>query len=280
MIVQNQVCDNLSVMICTHHNTHINELKLAFYSSCVFQFLLPSEVIIVKDGPVNEKVVVFIEYLRDVHNVTVISTSENFGHGNARNLALRETRKEWMAIVDSDDFSFPSRFLVQMKYLKKHPNVSVLGGGLVEFEVFDGAPTFNKTRRFPESASDVLKEARVRCPIAQPTVVFRVDDVRSVGGYLHWHNNEDYFLWIRLLSKKYVIQSLPDTVIYMKFDLNSVLRRRGIAYWWNEVALQWCSYKLGTTTLRLLFFGILVRLMLQVVLPARILKKIYKTCLR
>jgi hypothetical protein len=280
MIIDSDVCEDLSAMICVYRGTDIQELKLAFYSACVFQFVLPSEILIVKDGPVNNDVDEFITYVHDHHKAIILKSNKNVGHGRARNIALSKTSKKWIAIVDSDDFSKPDRFFMQLNFLQQHKDVSVLGSALTEYEMRNGALHLTSTRIYPESEENIHRFCQRRCPVAQPTAILNVEHVRAVGGYLHWYNNEDYHLWLRLIGRGYKIRNLAASLVLMKFDRGSLLRRRGVVYWWNELKLQWFSYKLGITKFRLLILGAIARFVIQVLMPPRAVNFVYSTFLR
>lgn len=105
------------------------------------QTVLPTQIVIVKDGPLNES-----ESLEDVIKIhakkfrnvyTVISLKQNHGRGYASKIGIKHISNEWFARMDSDDISTKDRFKLQIsainKYTKTHPKLAVVGGQISEF---------------------------------------------------------------------------------------------------------------------------------------------------
>ena len=61
--------------------------------------------------------------------VKVYYSEKNEGPGVARNKALQHVKGKYMAIMDSDDFSYPKRLEFSVKYLEEHPDIDFLATG-------------------------------------------------------------------------------------------------------------------------------------------------------
>lgn len=67
------------------------------------------EVILVDDGSSDGSDKIAARLAREDHRVRFFQTPSNLGPGGARNIALREARGDWIAVLDSDDLIHPDR---------------------------------------------------------------------------------------------------------------------------------------------------------------------------
>ena len=88
----------------------------------------PLELVIVDDASTDSTP----EILRFYKNkfpkiITVVSLSKNHGDSAAANIAFKKVRGEFIARMDADDIAHPQKIELQVKYMKAHPEVIVLG---------------------------------------------------------------------------------------------------------------------------------------------------------
>ena len=126
--------------------------------------------------------------------------------------------------MDSDDVSCKDRFEKQISYLSNHPEISVLGGAISEFEEDPNVPV--RLKAMPKSYEEVKKYARFRNPVNHVTSCFRKTDIESVGSYKDMFYLEDHYLWSRLLVNKKKIENLPSVLVCVRIG-NGFLDRRG-----------------------------------------------------
>lgn len=271
-----------AAMVCLYHANDADELAVALDSAFGSdQTVTPSELIVVYDGPVQTKVTEVVNRLSDKVAVRQIIFDVNKGHGPARAAAIDACSYPWIAIIDADDISMPHRFATLLDHIEAHPNCAVVGGALQEFyEDNAGQRILGAVRQYPQTPQDVAAYTRTRSPVAQPTAMLRIAAIRAVGNYQSWFNNEDYHLWIRLLSAGYSIYNINDSILLFRTSPALYGRRGGLRYWWNEVSLQWFSLHHGTTTFLHFVAGFCLRLIVQVLLPNRLRSAFYKRILR
>ncbi len=106
------------------YNTKEEELRTAV-ESILNQTYADFEFIILNDASTNNaEDVIFsyadrrIRYLKNKTNLKLIESS---------NILLKETRYEYIARLDSDDYCVPERLEKQVKYLDEYPEIGVLG---------------------------------------------------------------------------------------------------------------------------------------------------------
>lgn len=75
------------------------------------QTILPNEVVLVVDGPVNDGLNEVIDKYENKYNFfNTIRLEKNGGLGNALKIAVENAKYELIARMDSDDVSSPTRF--------------------------------------------------------------------------------------------------------------------------------------------------------------------------
>ena len=225
-----------SVSISVYKNDDPSHFKSAI-ESVYKQTLKPDEVVLVVDGPVNDEISKIIHNFKKTNpNFKVIWLKENLGHAGARRVGLENCSNEIIALMDSDDLSEKDRFEKQIKVLLKNKNISVVGGQIEEFD--DDKNKIIGNRFVPLEDKDIKEYMKYRCPMNQVTVMFRKQDVLKAGGYLDWHNNEDYYLWIRMVLANQKFRNLNDVLVRVRVNDNMYKRRGGWLYYKSEKKIQ------------------------------------------
>lgn len=134
----------------------------------------------------------------------------------ALNLGLSEARAPLVARMDGDDRMHPERLEAQLHHLEAHPEVDLVGSRV---ELFSSAPIRDGYREYIRWQNDCLTpeqfalECYVESPLVHPSVTFRRDVVRELGGYLEGDFPEDYELWLRMLQAGKQLAKLPRVLL-------------------------------------------------------------------
>ena len=85
------------------------------------QTKMPSEIVLVKDGPLSGELdEVISEFTGNYPNLfKIIVLPENKGLGNALSIGVLACSTELIARMDTDDISLPERFKIQLEYFEK-----------------------------------------------------------------------------------------------------------------------------------------------------------------
>lgn len=104
----------------------------------------------------------------------------------------------------------------------------------------------------------------------QVTVMFKKEDVISVGGYIDWYCEEDYYLWIRLALAGYKFGNVSENLVNVRVGKEMYGRRGGVKYFCSEAKLQ--SFMLKNKMIRFprYVINVLERLILQVLMPNKL----------
>lgn len=216
-----------SVLISVYGKDDTDFFRIALESVTVKQTLKPTQVVIVEDGPVPEKINQIIsetQMLVPEIEFSVVKKEKNAGLAAALNSGLKVCKYDWIARMDSDDVSAPSRFQMQVEYIKRHPNVAVVGGAISEFENEIG--DICSERHVKLCHEDIKKMARSRTPMNHVSVMYTKQSVENIGGYSEdFGKLEDYKLWVDLISSGYVLGNLDDILVYVRVG-NGFIERR------------------------------------------------------
>lgn len=243
------------------------------------QTIQPSEIILVVDGPIPETVENAISTLQgEIPVMKVIRLEKNCGHAIARQTGLDAASNNLCSVMDSDDISVPERFEKQLKAFEDHPDVTVVGGIINEF--IGTTDNIVGTRIVPENDADIKDYLKSRCPMNLVTVMLKKDDVMQVGGYQDWYCEEDYYLWIRLTMAGYKFYNIQENLVNVRVGEEMYQRRGGMRYFKSEAKLQKYMWKNGIISFPKYSFNVLLRLILQVLMPNSIRGWVFKTFAR
>ena len=204
----------------------------------------------------------------------VIYLKENQGHGNARRISLENTTNELVALMDSDDVSYPNRFEKQLKLFEEDPNLDICGGHITEFV---GEENNIIGRREVELTDNMIKkDLKKRCPMNQVTVMFKKAAYELAGGYIDWFCEEDYYLWARMALKGCRFQNIDEDVVNVRTGLDMSSRRGGYKYFKSERRMQRFLLKNKLISFARYIYNVLLRFGGEVILPNSLRNKAFK----
>jgi len=253
-----------SVSMCVYGKDNPKHFDIAV-QSILDQTIPPTEVILVVDGPVPDELDLVICKYEVNPLFRTIRLEENQGHGNARRIGLENCNFDLVALMDADDISVSKRFEKQLKIFEKNPSISIVGGLITEF--IDDPINIVAKRTVPSEDSAIKTYMKKRCPLNQVTVMFKKAVVEQAGGYIDWHNEEDYYLWIRLALINAEFFNIVDVLVNVRIGPEMYERRGGIKYFKSEYRLQRFMYEKSIISLGLFLMNVSQRFVVQVVLP-------------
>lgn len=266
-----------SLLMSVYKHEKAEHLKMCF-DSIYQQTLLPTEIVLVEDGPLPSDLYQEIEKeeLR-FSSLRRIRLEKNQGLGIALNKGMQACSYDIIARMDTDDICIPERFEVQIDYLQEHPEIDVLGAWITEF---DHDPTNTiAVRSLPEQHEDIYKFGMKRNPINHPVVMFRKQSVIDAGGYQPFPLFEDYYLWARMLKQGCRFYNLQRSLLLFRRSPEMVRRRGGLTYAHNEIQFQKKLHEIGYISFTCLIMNIARRYGVRIA-PNWVRSLIYKYLLR
>ena len=215
-----------SVLMSVYYKETPEFLDLSLKSVLIDQTVVPSEVVLVKDGPLtNDLEMVLSNYLSLFPKIIkIVALEENVGLGKALQIGLEHCKYDLVMRMDTDDIAVKNRFELQLAYMLTHKNVSAVGGYIGEFE--NDINEELRVKTMPCNYDDLLKYAQFRNPLNHMTVCFRKKDILEVGNYKPLYYLEDHYLWARLIIAGKKIENIPEILVYARIG-NGFNARRG-----------------------------------------------------
>lgn len=271
---------NFSVLMSVYYKDTPVFLEAAL-NSILDQSVVPSEIILVKDGVLTPELDIVIEsFSKCTECLKVITLEKNMGLGEALKQGLTHCSHEYVARMDSDDISVYNRFELQLEFLSKNKDVALVGGNIEEFDKLPG--DLKQFRSLPETYEQILKISKFRSPVNHPTVMFRKSAVLKCGSYnndiLLW---EDYALFVRMLNAGFKFYNLQTTLLHFRIGdgYEMIKRRSGRRYALNEVKFATYAKRIGFFSLIDYIKYITIKPPARI-LPANVLFLIYKRFFR
>lgn len=148
-----------SVLMSIYKNEKINHFEQCI-DSLKKQTILPNEIIIVLDGPIQSDLSEKLDYLVKMESISfvLIPLDKNVGLGYALNIGLTHCSNEWIFRMDTDDICLPDRFEKQISYIQGNPHISLVGGNTEEFS--EDMMISNGQRNIACEHNDIIKLAK------------------------------------------------------------------------------------------------------------------------
>lgn len=234
-----------------------------------------AEFVLVKDGPLTDELNNVIEHYAQNYPrlFKIISLGSNKGLGKALNEGLHHCSHELVARMDADDICTGDRFRKQLRFLEEHPQVSLVGALIEEFNTTPGDT--KRVRKVPAVQDGIVSYARKRNPFNHPSVMFRKDAILSVGSYMDMPLFEDYYLWVRIMIAGHRVANLQEMLLYFRTGNDMVGRRHGMKYMLKEYNFILSMLRSGFINQWQFVKLIISRLPLRL-LPKVLLRRIYQ----
>lgn len=271
--------ERYSVLMSVYCNEKAVYLEKAVLSM-LNQTVRPSDFVLVCDGPLTKELDEVIHKLEEQFGtiLQIMRLPENKGLGIALQEGLKKCKYELVARMDSDDIAEKDRMETQLKVFELNPDVSVVGGQILEFNGDEKHIT--GCRYVPLNSDEIKKRAIKRNPMNHMTVTFKKSHVQNVGSYIDFDKFEDYYLWVRMLSKGYKFMNVDTVCVRARIDENMYKRRAGIMYFKQTVKLQKELLNRGFINKIYFLNNVIIRFVGTVILPNRARMFLYNFLLR
>ena len=270
---------HFSVLSSIYHKENPFHFNACMESIWDKQTLKPTEIVLIEDGPLTPELdQIIAKWQEKLGTVLRVKKLEkNVGTGKAKNIGLQECTYDIVCIVDTDDIYVPERFEKQITFLEKNPDVSIVGGQILEFVEDTQNPT--GMRKVPLTNEELRNYAKKQSPFNNMTIAYRKSKILDAGGYQHHLWMEDYNLFLRIIAQGYQISNLPDVLVYARIDNGMHGRRKGFKYIKSEKQLLDLKKQLKIQSPFYANIYFIVRSAFRL-MPANLLGKLYNTFLR
>lgn len=235
-----------SVLMTVYYKEKAEFLREAI-ESMLNQTVKPSEFVLVEDGPLTDELYKVIDEYKKNPIFKKIELKENQGSGPASAAGVLACSNEWIARLDSDDYSVPERIEKQFKLLDSDPKINVIGANVIEIET--ERPENQQKVILPEKNDEIRKYTGRRCPFRTSAILFKKDMVLEAGNYRTFRRVEDYDMFARLVANGAVCANVQEYLTYMRIDKDYYRRRGGMKIAKSIIKLKKEIRKLGLSTI-------------------------------
>lgn len=194
------------------------------------QTIKPKEFVLVEDGKLTDELDEIVnKYGKKYANIfKVIKLEKNVGLGLALKRGVEECSCEYIARMDSDDYSMPNRIEKEFKIFEQNPQVSIVGTNVSEF--IDRIDNVICNVVLPETNEEIIKFSKKRNPFRHPSVIFKKSDVLDAGNYREYYLCEDYDMWLRMIRNGTKCYNIQENLVFMRINEDFFKRRGGHKY--------------------------------------------------
>jgi glycosyltransferase involved in cell wall biosynthesis len=239
-----------SVLISIYYKEKSQWLREAL-DSVFEQTVQPSEIVMVKDGPLTPELDAVLDEYAVKHPIfKFVINDKNLGLGLALRKGVEECSNEIIARMDTDDIIPRDRFEKELAAIEKGCDVVSCWSVMFENEIKNQVAL--KTR--PENHDDIVRLAHRRSPICHAGTMMRKSALLKAGNYEDCHYYEDYQLWVRMILSGAKFYNVQEVLYYVRTYGDLINRKGGWAYTRHELSVLHSFYKMGFYS-----FGELVR---------------------
>ena len=135
--------------------------------------------LIIDDGSTDDTRDIVWSY--DDERIELLCLSRNLGQTAALNIGVRHISTPWIARMDADDYSAPTRLEEQMRVLEADHSLGCLGTFAWWFR--DDPKTIGAIHTKPERHADIKRALLVGSPIIHGSIMVSRTALLDVGGY-------------------------------------------------------------------------------------------------
>jgi glycosyltransferase involved in cell wall biosynthesis len=184
--------------------------------SCLNQTYQNFELIIIDNGSTDQKTLNTFKRFKNIDKIRLLHCPQQEGRRGisvALNMGIRESRGEYIARMDSDDWMYPERLDKQFTYMETNPEVEILGTQKKTIQE-------NTYSNHPEIIDKfTIINYDIASFLNHPTIMFRKTVFTKVEGYteIPYMTPEDLDLWVRCLEKGVKIRNLKECLLNYNF---------------------------------------------------------------
>lgn len=153
-----------------------------------------------------------------------VNNKLNFGLPIALNHGLSLISESDVVLkIDTDDLYPNNRVQRTLEAFTNNLELSLFGGQVEEWN--KDYSDYVGSRAVPLDHEQIIKYGKRRNPFNGPTVAFRADLAKKLGGFSQVGANEDYVLWAQMMQSGAVVQNSPEVLAFMRGGPDLVVRR-------------------------------------------------------
>lgn len=209
----------LSVILSVYNGA---DYLRAAVDSILSQTFRNFELILINDGSTDSSKEIIESY--DDPRIRLIN-QENHGLVFSLNRGFSLAAGEYIARMDADDISSPSRLEKQMEVISSKPEVAVVGSFFSYIDEEDNH--LDTVMASPTKDIDIKRSLYVANPLAHGSTLIRKSVWKAVGGYIDtYKSTEDFELWRKIADlPKTKFAIVPEVLYWYRINPNGISKR-------------------------------------------------------
>lgn len=179
------------------------------------------EFIIINDGSTDNSLSLIQGLMKSDSRIRLVDR-ENKGLVASLNEGIAIAKGKYIARMDADDISLPTRLEVQAAFMEANPKVGVCGTGLEMF----GADISTTIRSVSLTHKQILPRLLFSTTLAHPSVIIRKEVFSrfKLKYDANFKDIEDYKLWVEL-SQHCELHIIKDVLLRYRYHDESITRK-------------------------------------------------------
>ena len=179
------------------------------------------------DGPLTPELYTVLDDFRKGKESVVkfYPQKTNKGLGEALRIGSEVCQGDFIFRMDSDDYSDPTRFEKEARFIESNDDIDVVGTNISEFNVSLDEPNL-RVRYCPEKHEDIVRMGKKRNPMNHVSVCIRKSALKKCGGYQTLIFLEDYYLWLRMIASGCKLANINESLVFVRVG-NGFNSKRG-----------------------------------------------------
>lgn len=199
------------------------------------------ELILCEDGSSDNTYAVAEQYRqRFPDKIILLKNEKNLGLNKTLNRCLESATGDYIARMDGDDLSIPTRLEKEARFLDEHPDISIVSCPMIYFDEHGDWGRGNAIEN--PTKTDFVRGT----PFCHAPCMVRAEAYRKVNGYSENQRTlraEDYYLWFCMYAAGFRGANLTEPLYKMRDDENAY-RRRKFRYALNESYVRLNGYRM------------------------------------
>jgi glycosyltransferase EpsE len=226
------------------------------------------ELLICENGSTDPAREYLKERAEEDHRIRLINGTGADTLAAKLNRCISAARGDWIARMDDDDYSEPTRFEKQLEYMKNEPGIDFAGCNIEQIQNGTSAGMIIFPQ-FPEVRDFVFSQ-----PFSHPAMLFSKGALEAVGGYSEdrrFSGCEDYDLLLRLYERGYKGSNLQ--MVLLRYTIPDYGKRnRTFRMRINEVYTRMVRFKSSGLLPR--YFVYVIKPLIVWLIPVKTLQKL------
>ena len=173
------------------------------------------EIIIVYDDEDQSDLKYLKGLVNNKTNIKILVNDKNHGAGISRNYAIENSKGEFIAFIDSDDYWHEDKLLKQINFMIKN-KIDFCHTSYYVVNDKNNILSLRKSRNF-----DDYKKLLSSCDVGLSTVMLR-KNILNDNFFPSITTKEDFILWLNILKKGIKLISLNEPLTFWRKSNNSL----------------------------------------------------------